>query len=485
MRPLSAVTFRRLTAVLGLAALLPSTAFAAGYDTPILYSARHMGMGGVAIGAVDDPSAIYHNPAGLGAMDGGALHLDFSPIMGKIKGTPSKTSGNIESNFALSPAFLGAFAWRVHKYLSAGIAVYPAASSGGGYSYTAKDAKGSVTSTEDTARLVFMEAAPSLAVELLPGLRLGLAGRFAQVTFQRKVINTEAGAEIPYIDMDMKGYAFTGIRAGLQYTVGDWDLGAVYRTGTTATVEADKATVTGLPAKDGKFEFKLPSKAGLGLQYKGIKNLRLGADFEYIFNSENDVTYVSGKPCLDGETCSLMGSELKVPAVAEWSNSMTVRVGGAYKVGDFEPRLGYLLDTQAANKAYPSAFGSPPAPTHTVTAGLGYDVSKNLDLSVACAYRSGSTTITAEDVKGAQSCPFCGQPGEYGLNLFGAYIDVRWRFGGSSAQAAAPTPAAPSPVPAAPEAVPVAPEALPVAPAPAPVAPSAPDTPPAPATPGR
>ena len=120
-----------------------------------------------------------------------------------------------------------------------------------------------------------------------------------------------------------------------------------------------------------------------------------------------------------------------------------------------------------------------------MTAGLGYDVSKNLDLSVACAYRSGSTTITAEDVKGAQSCPFCGQPGEYGLNLFGAYIDVRWRFGGSSAQAAAPTPAAPSPVPAAPEAVPVAPEALPVAPAPAPVAPSAPDTPPAPATPGR
>lgn len=444
MRPLSAVRARRLTALLGLAALLPSTAFAAGYDTPILYSARHMGMGGVAIGYVDDPSAIYHNPAGIAAQEAGALHLDFSPIMGTIKGTPSKTSGNIDTNFSLSPAFLGAFAWRVHKYLSAGIAVYPAASSGGGYSYTAKDSKGSVTSTEDSAKLVFLEAAPTLAVELLPGLRFGLAGRFAQVTFQRQVLNTEGGTEIPYIDMDMKGYAFTGIRAGLQYAFGDWDLGAVYRSGTTATVEADKATVTGLPAKDGKFEFKLPSKAGFGLQYRGIKNLRLGADFEYIFNSENDVTYVSGKPCLDGDKCELLGAELKVPNVAEWTDSMTVRVGGAYKVGDFEPRLGYLLDTQAANKSYPSAFGSPPAPTHTVTAGLGYDVSKNLDISVACAYRSGSTTVTPEDIKAAtQSCAFCGQPGEYALNLFGAYVDVRWRFGGTAAKASAAAPVAP------------------------------------------
>lgn len=468
--PLAAL---RLAALAGLACFLPGAAYAAGYDTPILYSARHMGMGGTAIGYVDDPSAIYHNPAGIAAQQAGALHLDFSPIMGTIKGTPSKDSGNIETNFSFSPAFLGGFAWRLHQYASAGVAVYPAASSGGGYSYTSKDGK---TTTEDNAKLVFLEVAPTLASEILPGLRVGLSARMAQVTFQRKVVNTKADVDDVYIDMDMKGYAFTGIRAGVQYTRGPLDVGLVYRSGATAVVTADKATVTGIPAEDGKFSFILPSKMGLGLQYRGIKDLRLAADFEYIFNSENQITHVEG---------TAFGQAVTVPNYSRWQDSMTIRVGGAYKIGDLEPRLGYLLDTQAANKSYPSAFGSPPAPTHTATAGLGYDISKNLDVSFAAAYRAGGTTVTAEDVAKATAakeiCAFCGQPGEYALSLFGAYVDVRWRFGGSSAKASTPVAATPEPLPAAPEPAapaPAAPEAAPAAPTPSPVAPeTAPEAP--------
>lgn len=431
MRLQNSSSFRRIVAVAGLIALLPSAAMAAGYDTPILYSARHMGMGGVAIGSVDDPSAIFHNPAGIAAQKAGALHLDFSPIMGSLKGSPSAESGNIETNFSMSPAFLGAVAWRLHKYFSAGIAVYPAASSGGGYSYSTTDSKGVVTTTEDSAKLVFMEAAPAIAAELIPGLRLGIAARMAQVTFQRNKTNTEKGVATPFHDLDLKGYSFTGVKIGLQYTTGDFDIGAVYRSGSTSGVEADKATLNGIPAADATFEFILPSKAGVGVQYRGIQNLRLGADFEYIFNSENAKTFVKGKPCLDGAACTMKAAELAVPNISNWTDSMTVRVGGAYKIGSLEPRLGYLLDTQAANPSYPSAFGSPPAPTHTVTAGLGYEISQDLDVSLAGAYRTGGTTVTAEDLANAkETCAFCGQKGDYALNLFGAYVDVRWRFGG-------------------------------------------------------
>jgi len=35
-------------------------------------------------------------------------------------------------------------------------------------------------------------------------------------------------------------------------------------------------------------------------------------------------------------------------------------------------RAGYIFDSTVTNKAYPSAFGTPPAPTHTITAGTGY-----------------------------------------------------------------------------------------------------------------
>ena len=52
-----------LVVLMGLTSSAPVQA--GGYDTPILYSARHMGMGGTAISFVDDPSALFHNPAGL------------------------------------------------------------------------------------------------------------------------------------------------------------------------------------------------------------------------------------------------------------------------------------------------------------------------------------------------------------------------------------------------------------------------------------
>ena len=57
---------RTLLVTAGLAvAFAPTATRAGGYDTPILFSAQHMAMGGAAIAYVDDPSAMFHNPAGL------------------------------------------------------------------------------------------------------------------------------------------------------------------------------------------------------------------------------------------------------------------------------------------------------------------------------------------------------------------------------------------------------------------------------------
>ncbi len=45
-------------------------AHAAGWDTPIIYTARQLGMGGTAIAGVRDPSASFHNPAGYQGIEG-------------------------------------------------------------------------------------------------------------------------------------------------------------------------------------------------------------------------------------------------------------------------------------------------------------------------------------------------------------------------------------------------------------------------------
>ena len=98
-----AKTFARtaLTLATGLAALgSPALADASGYDTPMLYSARHMGMGGTAIGYVNDPSSLFHNPAGLGQVERGEVLGDFSLLLGGIHASPGgfNNGKNIDSD---------------------------------------------------------------------------------------------------------------------------------------------------------------------------------------------------------------------------------------------------------------------------------------------------------------------------------------------------------------------------------------------------
>ena len=51
---------------------------AGGFDTPVLYSARHIGIGGTGIASVYDPTALFLNPAGLGRTKFISLTADFS-----------------------------------------------------------------------------------------------------------------------------------------------------------------------------------------------------------------------------------------------------------------------------------------------------------------------------------------------------------------------------------------------------------------------
>lgn len=424
------------------------SAFAAGYDTPMLYSARNMGMGGAAIGYTDDPSSIFHNPAGLARVKGGALMVNASPLFGTITGSPgtaAENAQNIKSNTTFAPFFLVGAAYRVWDKLVAGFGVYPVASAGASYDYTfsTTNAKGITTTTKtyDHTKLAFIEFAPSLAYEIIPGLRFGVAWRAALVQFTRYKMNTESTAgqpdsKIAQLDMPMEGWNFEGFRVGLQYSHDSIDAGLVFRNKTRAVVEADNVTAVTLPFTKATYQFILPAKLGGGVQWRATPELRLALDVEYALNSENWSTNLAGHS-------DLTGKDEAVGNIAQWKNSITARVGGGYRLGDLELRLGYIYDTQASSAAYPSAFGTPPGPTMVFTGGLGYNISKDLDVSVAGAYRTGSgatgSTLPTD-------CPFCGKTGNYEISLFGAYLDVRWRFG---EPAVATTPAVVETAPAA------------------------------------
>lgn len=394
--------------VVGVCSVVSPRAEAAGFDTPILYTARHQAMGGTAIASVSDPSAGFHNPAGLQGVKGLAFIGDLSLILGKVKATPAADSGNISSKTVVAPFFLLGGAYRVHQWLTLGLAGFPVASGGAEYNYT----NSAGASTVDKTEIVFFEATPMLSLNIPQQpwgkLAIGAGYRASFLTFDR-----EQGK---VLDLKLKGNNFGGFRVGVQYQPIEWlKLGLVFRNKIAIDAKGDTGTVYGQPATDGSLEFTLPAKLGGGVRFDWHE-IGIATDVEYAFQSQNK------RPALMGK---VSGVEVPggVPNVFDWTNGVTWRTGFEYRLGQTAPiiplRIGYIYDTRVTNKSYPSAFGTPPAPTHTLTLGGGY-VAEHWQANVAFTRRMGSTHV---DEVGT-GCQFCGFPGDYKIEMTGIYLDA-------------------------------------------------------------
>jgi long-subunit fatty acid transport protein len=404
---------RRLAlGLVGLVGLLAPEARAAGFDTPILYSARHQAMGGTAIGYVDDPSAAFHNPAGLQGVKGLALLGDFSMILGKVRGSPDLDL-NLESKTVVAPFFLLGGAYRVHEWVTLGIAAFPVASGGAEYEYPI-----GTQQWLDRTEIVFFEASPVASLNVpknawLPGkLSFGAGYRLNYMTFDRKRGQKD---QFRYLDLDMKGASFSGFRVGVQYQpIEPLKLGIVFRNKVVVETKADSATVILQPARDVSLDFTLPAKLGFGARLD-LGQVGVASDVEWAFQSQNKRPSLKGKLNDDVDESTVLN-------VFDWQNGITWRSGFEYRLGQLPKiplRVGYIFDTRVTNPVYPSAFGTPPAPTHTFTAGAGF-VQEHWQVNAAFSRRMGSTTVETTDT----SCKFCGYPGKYSITMTGIYIDA-------------------------------------------------------------
>lgn len=405
-----------------LAAVTPVRVQAAGFDTPILYTARHQAMGGTAIASVDDPSAGFHNPAGLQGVRGYGFIGDFSLILGKVRATPDKNVGSLESSTVKAPFFLLGGAYRVHEWLTVGLAGFPVASGGAEYHYELAR-KNIIDKTE----IVFFEVTPMLSLNVpkdrwLPGkLAFGAGYRFSYVTFDR-----EKGepSNLQLLDLKLKGFDALGFRLGAQWAPIDaLKLGVVYRNPVTVTTKADTATVIGFPATQAALDFNLPSKLGFGTRVD-LGDFGFANDVELAFQSQNK------RPALEGYLPGARDKN-KVPNVFDWKDGITWRTGLEYRLGK-DPmiplRVGYIFDSRVTNPSYPSAFGTPPGATRTFTAGLGF-VKPTWQINLAVTRRYGEGYVPAADLPDSSlanpdGCSFCGFGGPYEITMTGVYIDA-------------------------------------------------------------
>lgn len=427
-------TTARTLALLTLAAAVPGRALAGGYDTPMLYSARHMGMGGAAIGYVEDPSALFHNPAGLGHTTGFAATGDFSLLLAHIRSSPAPLVRDLESELTVAPLFLLGGAYRVHRLVTIGLGVFPNASAGAGYKYEVFGAP-----VENSTRLVFIEGTPAIALNLPYRLRLGAGYRITYVNLQR--YQGDRSAPTPLLDFDMSGVDWTGFRVGAQWTALDWlQVGAVYRHKTTTTVRNDRGIALSQEFTDIETKFTLPSKMGVGAR-ADLGAFGVAVDAEYLLNSQNTFAPLEGLPPATPGGDPPM--RVAVPNVFNWKDQVTLRAGVEYSSqlgGLFNDddaasfRLGYIFDGETTNERYPSAFGTPPGPTHTVTAGLGVRwkawQAQRWQVNLAYAHRRGAAPVREDVVAPREECGFCSYPGDYQyrITVNAVYIDVGFAF---------------------------------------------------------
>jgi len=407
-------------AALGTVAAVASGARAGGYDTPILYSAQHMGLGGAAIAYVDDPSAMFHNPAGLMGTKGLSLMANLTLVTGAIQSSPSSLNPNEESESLLAVAPLIGVSYDVNDVVAFGLAFYPVASAGAEYLYTDP---GSGVATRNFTSVRFLEFSPGVAFKI-PGtnLSIGAGYRMSIVQLGRYLGPEDKTEGAPTFDVSMSGKNFAGFRVGLQWQpIPELQLGLVFRSLTRTTLTDDKGVVLA-PSTNIDTEFSLPAKAGFGVR-ANLDPIAIVLDVEYGFFSQNVSNEFVADPALI----------LPIQNISRWKNAVTVRAGVEYGVDDqWFFRGGFLYDGQVSQQDFPSAFGTPPTSTSTITAGFGYKCTDNWKINFAVAHRFGSTKVvrgtTDDEGNALPGCIPCSASGDYSLSMTAFYLDFMWQF---------------------------------------------------------
>lgn len=400
-----------LALVCGLA--VPGTALAGGLDLPTLYGARYVGAGGGAVAQVDDASAVYHNPAGLGRIRVVNASNSLSVFFTNLQTSPDYANQNISTGTQVGPALLGALGWRLHPRVAIGGGVYPVGASGGHFEYTAQRGGEEREWLNEQQALAF-ELSPAVAFNLPGNLRLGAGYRITILKFERQLGDASEPRDV---NIDLWGFDFTGMRLGAQWQpLEALGFGVSYRHRVTIEASADEGTLLGFDLQNVEAAMTVPSRLNVGV-HGTLGELGLSAEYELSFNNQFDTIPVSGDlPAQD--------SDVQVDFDFHWQNSYALKLGGEYLIAKrWSVRAGYAYDSRATNPKYPSSFGSPPSDNHYLTMGAGYDHG-HWRIDLAFSQKLPTTVELAQgEIADADSCRFCAKAGVYRSNMSALLLD--------------------------------------------------------------
>jgi long-chain fatty acid transport protein len=383
------VELKKILAVVALAAALlvrPSVGSGSGF---LIYEhgAAAMAMGGAFISIANDPTAIWHNPAGIAFLKG--THVSVGTTLIRPSGSmtltqwpypsPAKTWEQKSQTFYPSTFYI---TQSVGEKVTLGFGFCSPYGLGASWP---KENQLRYLGYEDDMKTFFFN--PTVGIKITDQLSIGAGVSYIYSTVKFKLVRladfSAFGMGAYDVPAELKGNGNSwGFNAGLLYRAEKFSLGFNWRSSFNIKYSGDVALdVSGVPAPlrpyvpttaGGETTFKFPNILGIGASVKPIDQLLLSLDLHYVLWSRYDKYVVT----FDDPRLEEMAMEEK------WKDSILVRLGGQYTfTPKFCLRAGFIYDQtpQPVESMDPLL---PDADRYALTAGIGWTLAKNVVLDL-------------------------------------------------------------------------------------------------------
>lgn len=349
------------------------------------HGTRAMGMGGAYVAVATDASAIYFNPAGLAFQKGLNLSIGSLAIFPSSKFTSQAplpiTETKMISNTFIIPNAYAVFA--TDRGLAFGIGMFTPFGLGTEWP---ENWFGRSLGVKSDLQTIFVN--PTVSYKISENLSVGggVSYVLANVLLDR-IVGFPADPPLPAApDVKIK---LDGSGTGLNFNAGilyrpmpDLSIGLSYRHSTELNLDGDmefgnlpvlyKAL---FPKGKGTTTVTLPYNLQFGGAYQLNNNFTIAADIQYVGWKNYDTLLVRLE-----KNYPVFGKELKDDK--DWDNSILLRIGGEYRMGEMALRAGFIYDrTPQPDKDVEPML--PDADKVSFTLGLGYKISQSISVDVA------------------------------------------------------------------------------------------------------
>ena len=404
--------------------------FAGGYAIPP-QTAKAESMGGATTAGVDDPPAIYSNPAALPYIQGNQAMagLQYVNTISSVRNS-GVTSRNLHDDDFIPNLFAN---YQIpNSDISVGLGSYSPFGLATSYS---PNAFTRYAATRSELRTIYVT--PSVAWKPLSFLSVGGGVSFvhSSAVLSRAIFFGPFGDGKIRITDTTNSYGYNvgmilqpieAVRLGLVYKsrvnlkFDSADVAFVDATGVGGTLTRGKATGINIP---------LPPTINFGIHWQ--VNPSWGVEFQYDFVrwSELEDLKAHFPTPLPGLLGGFPISGFLLPQ--NWKDASTIRFGGSYKLTDsFEARAGFALEQTPIPASTLSPI-IPGADYMSLTAGLGYKwKSLNFDLGyMAVFYKTRRVNNNVLETGGdPNALPFPNVPGKDNYRTFQNLVGLHARY---------------------------------------------------------